>query len=136
MAKPENVSWASPYIMVQHVGDSMVFYQKAFQFTQLAPAMVKDGIPVHAELAYRDQSIFIGYENSYDCCVKSPVSSGQECPINMYLYCDNVDEFCKAAELAGARVVEQPQDMFWGDRMCSLKCLNGYIWNFATHTGQ
>jgi uncharacterized glyoxalase superfamily protein PhnB len=47
---------------------------------------------------------------------------------------ENVDKAFKVAVAAGAEVEMPVQEMFWGDRMGSVRDPFGYSWSLATHT--
>jgi uncharacterized glyoxalase superfamily protein PhnB len=47
---------------------------------------------------------------------------------NLHLQVDDADAWFKRAVDAGAEVVMQPQDMFWGDRYAQVKDPWGVIW--------
>jgi uncharacterized glyoxalase superfamily protein PhnB len=135
--KPNNASWLSPYITVKDVDISANFYCQAFHFEikNLVPG--EDGTTSwHGELNYKDQLLMIGKQGAWDSTTKTPNSSQVESPINLYLYCEDVDKFHQHAVNAGAVSLGAPEDMFWGDRMCRLKDIDGYIWCFATHIGK
>ena len=51
----------------------------------------------------------------------------------MHLYVPDVDEQFKRAVEAGALVVSEVQDMFYGDRSGSVKDPSGNSWFIATH---
>ena len=51
----------------------------------------------------------------------------------LYVYVDNVDDTYKRALQAGATVVREPKDQFYGDRNASVKDPVGNIWGIATH---
>lgn len=74
-----------------------------------------------------------GKAGAWECKTKTPKQTDVESPISLYLYVGDVDQFYKHALQHGAVSEFEPQDMFWGDRMCSLKDSEGYIWNIATH---
>ncbi len=133
---PENATWVSPHITVEDVDKSMHFYEKAFQFKKREAAPGEDGMTWHGEMSYQDQMIMLGKSGAYGGSTKTPKQSGIESPMNLYLYCDNVDEFYKKAILEGAQSIVEPADMFWGDRMCKVLDLDGYTWCFATFSGQ
>ncbi len=135
-AVPENATWVSPYITVSDVDKAAEFYQKAFQFQKLNLAPGEDGSTWHGEMRYQDQLIMMGKAGAYGGKTQSPLQSGIESPMNLYLYCENVDEFFKKAVAAGAKALAAPEDMFWGDRMCRLKDIDGYLWCFATFLGE
>lgn len=121
----------SPYIIVKNVNTAANFYKNAFQFEvkELAPG--ENNEIIHAELTYKDQLIMLGKEGGWGGTSKSPISSGVESPMSLYAYTDDVDVFYKHAIANQAESVTPPDDMFWGDRMCSLKDIDGYVWCFA-----
>lgn len=55
-------------------------------------------------------------------------------PISFYAYVDNVDEAFRIAVAAGAEVEMPVNDMFWGDRMGTVRDPFGYSWSLASHT--
>ncbi len=134
--KPERATWLSPYMTVRDVDAAVLLYQNAFGFELLDKAPGDDGTTWHAEMRYQDQLIMMGKEGAWGGETKTPISSGVECPICLYLYTENVDDFHKKAIAAGAISLQAPDNMFWGDRMCRLKDEDGYIWSFATYQGE
>ena len=132
MGRENHHSILSPYIMVQDVKKAAEFYKTAFHFeiNELAPGDKED--VVHAELSYKNQLIMLGKQGAWGGTSKSPATSGVESPISLYLYTADVDAFYKHALQQHAESVIAPDDMFWGDRMCSLKDIDGYVWCFAT----
>lgn len=54
-------------------------------------------------------------------------------PAFLYLYLDDMDAAYRCALEAGATVIEEPQDMFYGDRRATVKDPFGNIWQIATH---
>jgi len=137
-ARPENFPWVSAYFVVKNVDTATDFYQKAFGFTlREKVSMTNDGVSGHAEMLYHDQLIMFGREGEYEGkkTAQAPLSSQSECPISLYIYCENVDKFYQHALSCGAKSIEEPKDMFWGDRVCRVECPEGYRWSFATHLG-
>jgi PhnB protein len=132
-AKPHDAPWLSPYIMVKDVDAAMEFYLKAFRFEKRDSAPGEDGTTWHAELRYKDQLVMLGKQGGYDKKTLSPATSGVESPMMLYFYCEDVDKFYQHAVAAGAKSLGEPEDMFWGDRMCRLQDPDGYIWSVATH---
>ena len=124
----------SPYLTVTNVDRAATFYQKAFQFTLSEMKSGEDETGMHAEMKYKDQLIMIGKEGAYGSPLKSPCTSGVESPITLCVYCENVDAFYKAAITQGAKSISEPEDMFWGDRMCRLQDPDHYTWCFLTPT--
>lgn len=131
--RPPGAPWISPYVIVKDIDKAVNFYVKAFQFEKLNVVAGEDNTSWHAELRYVDHLIMFGKAGAYDGKTKAPHDSGVECPINLYLYCENIDEFHQHAVKAGAKSLSAPEDTFWGDRMCRLQDPDGYIWCFATY---
>lgn len=129
MAKPQRATWASPYIAVQYTDKSVDFYHKAFGFEIIEKAPAEDGSTWHAEMRYKDLLIMCGKIG------QTPAMSDIESPISQYDYVENVDHFHEQAIKHGAKSISAPEDMFWGDRMCRLQDIDGYVWSFASHLG-
>jgi len=138
MTKPRSPEfpWVSPYIIVKDVDAATDFYIKAFNFSKKELAPGDDGKSIHAELRYKDQVIMLGKEGAYGGTTCSPATTQVESPMNLYIYCENVDQFHQHAIKAGAESLSAPEDTFWGDRMCRVKCPDGYVWAFATNIGE
>jgi PhnB protein len=54
-------------------------------------------------------------------------------PAFLYLYLDDVDDAYRRALERGAIVIEEPKDMFYGDRRATVRDPFGNIWQIATH---
>lgn len=136
MSKPDRATWLTPYMTVRDIDQATQFYQDAFGFELLDKAEGDDGTSWHAEMRYKDQLIMMGKEGAWGGETKTPASTRNECPIGLYLYTENLDDFYKKAVEAGAISLQEPEAMFWGDRMCQLKDKDDYVWSFATHISE
>ena len=54
-------------------------------------------------------------------------------PTFLYLYLEDTDGAYRCALEAGATVIEEPCDMFYGDRRAMVRDPFGNIWQIATH---
>lgn len=141
--KPEGMSTVMPYITVADVEKSMTFYYEAFGFTASGVTIPgEDGTIWHSEMCYHDFTFMFGkqgvWSENYNDIKKMPKVPNQlDCgsPISLYVYCEDIQQTFEKAKNAGAIIVSEPEEMFWGDTMCGLKDIDGHIWNFATHTG-
>ena len=68
--------------------------------------------------------------------MRSPVTSGAAVPVGFYVYCPDVDAMLARARAADARILDEPEDMFWGDRVGRVADPDGYEWSFATKVGE
>jgi PhnB protein len=53
--------------------------------------------------------------------------------VGIHIYVEDVDDFVRKAEAAGAKVLSAPADQFYGDRSATLEDPCGHRWFFATH---
>lgn len=110
------------------------FYQKAFGFEGRGVMKGPDGKPMHAELKLRDSVLMLGPENQ-EWKSFSAKTLG-DTPVTLYVYVENVDKVVLQATNAGAKLLQPPADMFWGDRTATLVDLDGNKWMLATHTSE
>jgi uncharacterized glyoxalase superfamily protein PhnB len=131
-AKPDNMPWLTPCLTVKDADAAVAFYEKAFGFEKRFAMPGPDGRTIHAEVAWRDGLVMLGPECPEHPC-KSPATTGIRPSNSLYVYCEDVDALFKRATAAGAVVEAAPENMFWGDRACTLVDPDGYRWSFATN---
>jgi uncharacterized glyoxalase superfamily protein PhnB len=90
-----------------------------------------DGKVAHAVIRIGDTPIMMGDERAGDDCLSAETIG--KTPAAFYLYLPNVDDAYKQAVSAGAASSQPLTDMFWGDRIGSVKDPFGYTWTLATH---
>lgn len=127
-AAPEGAKWINAYLSVRDAEAAIAFYQKAFGCTIREVVPGEDGKPMHVELMYKDTVLMLGPE-----CQEfpSPLTIGGT-GLVLYTYTEDVDGLCLQAQAAGAKIVKEPKDEFWGDRCCLLEDPDGHKWMFAT----
>jgi uncharacterized glyoxalase superfamily protein PhnB len=54
-------------------------------------------------------------------------------PAFLYVYVGDTDDACRRALESGATMIEEPQEMFYGDRRATVRDPFGNIWQIATH---
>ncbi len=121
-----------PYLTVRNAKNAIAFYEKAFGFKWLNSSEVDaNGDIQHVEMQYKDLYIMFAPEGAFGGTTKAPITLGIECPMNLYLYCDDVDAMYQQGINAGAKSLMEPNDAFWGDRVCQLGDPDGFMWMFA-----
>ncbi|MDF1544196.1 MAG: VOC family protein [bacterium] len=130
-ARPDGMQWVNPYLVVKDLASATKFYDEAFGLKTRLMMPDEKGNPMHAELAHKDGVIMMGQEDEAQGG-KSPSSLGGS-PVSLYLYVEDVDAVFNKAKEKGAEVIMEPKEQFWGDKLCSVKCPEGYHWNFATN---
>ena len=119
-----------PSVVYKDNRAALKWLQKAFGFE---PSMVltdsQDNI-VHAEMSFGDGVVMIGSE--YFSWTKSPTAVGGVNTQRIHVRLDNgIDEHCARARAAGAKIVGEPTDQFYGDRTYGAQDPEGHHWTFA-----
>ncbi len=134
---PQGANWLTPYLTVNNAENRLEFYEKAFGFEPRNTMPGKDGKIIHAEMSNKDLLVIMfARENAWGGQTKTPANSNMDSPIGLYIYCGDVDSLVNQAKDAGAEVLSEPEDMFWGDRIARLRVPDGYTWTFATKVGE
>lgn len=128
-AIPEGYHSVTPYLGIDKAGEAIDFYKNAFGATQVMRLDMPDGRVGHAELRIGDAAIMLGTP-----CEQMALRNPSEHPsVGLHLYVNDVDAQFKQAVAAGATVVSEPSDQFYGDRSASVKDPFGHLWFLATH---
>ncbi len=132
-AIPEGFHSVTPIFVFKDARKAIEFYKKAFGAKERFAMPGPEGKGVmHAELQIGDSIIMMGEENPYAPCKSAETMGGS--PVGFYIYLENVDEAFRRALEAGAESQMDVQEMFWGDRVGTVKDPFGYSWSLATHT--
>ena len=128
-AIPDGYHSLTPYLGIDKAGEAIEFYKKAFGATQVMRLDMPDGRVGHAELRIGDSSLMLGTP----CDQMALRNPDEHTSIGLHLYVEDVDAQFQRAVDAGATVVSEPKDQFYGDRSASVKDPFGHLWFLATH---
>lgn len=128
---PEGSPRLSPLLTYNDIPAALDWLAKAFGFEKRMAMPGPDGSIMHAEMAIADAVVMMG-PASGEAGRKSPNDLGA---VNqsLYVYVDDVDAHFEKARAAGAKIVSEPENQFWGDRSYYAQDPEGHHWNFATH---
>jgi PhnB protein len=129
MSQPTTASLI-PYLIVQQAAQAIEFYQRAFGAREDFRLMMNDGRVGHAELRIEGARFTLADEFP-EMGHRSPQSLGGT-PVLLHLYVQDVDAFVDRARAAQARVLAEPSDESFGDRVARLADPSGHIWMIAT----
>jgi PhnB protein len=127
---PEGYHSATPYMTVRDAAAALAFYKKAFGAEELFRLTEPGGRIGHAEFRIGDSPIMISDEYP-DFGALSPAALGGS-PIKLMLYVPDCDAAVKRAVAAGATVLRQPADQFYGDRTAMVADPFGHGWYLQT----
>jgi PhnB protein len=128
-AIPQGYHSVTPSLTVRDGAAALDFYTRAFGAEVVFSMPDPSGKIMHAEFQIGDSRMMISDEYPDFGALAPEVGFGGL----FMVYVPDVDEaFAKAVE-AGAIPVQQPTDMFWGDRSGKVNDPFGYRWTLASH---
>lgn len=134
----EGYALSTPMYTVADIDRSIAYYTGALGLSVANVMKGEDGNTFHAEFQVSADGrpltiLMIGLESAEaGPHGVSPNTGGYKPSFNAYLYVADVDGFIAQAAEAGAEVVEEPTDQFWGDRTAYLRDPDGYLWMIAS----
>jgi PhnB protein len=126
---PADTPRVTPYLYYQDVAAALRFLADAFGFRERLRMPGSDGKIAHAEMTLGDGLVMMGCPGAD---YRNPKRLGQTTQ-SLYVYVDDVDAHCARAKKAGAKIINEPEDQFYGDRRYGAEDPEGHHWFFATH---
>ena len=121
-----------PHLVVGDAAAAIDFYIKAFDAVELGRVPRQDGKLIHAALGINGFTVMLNDDFPETCGGKSmtPTSLGGT-PVTIHLTVDDVDTKFQRALDAGATVVAELTDQFWGDRYGVVADPFGHHWSMG-----
>jgi PhnB protein len=113
---PDGWHTVTPRLFVANAAGLVDFLKRAFG---ASGSFRSDG---PSEIRIGDSIVMVGEAGERDAM-----------PAFLYLYLDDADDAYRRAMEGGATVIEEPRDMFYGDRRATVRDPFGNIWQIATH---
>lgn len=109
--------------------------EEAFGFERTMVITDQEGNLGHSEMRFGDGYIMIG--SPWNDHVASPkaVDGKNTQSIHVQLT-DRIDAHCERARKAGAEIVQEPEDQFYGDRTYRARDPEGHVWTFGQSVKQ
>ncbi len=122
-AIPSEYGSLTPYIVTPRCAEAIEFYTRVFGANERMRIPMPDGKIGHAELQIGDSVLMLASGGE-----QWPETSALTC-----LYVDDCDAVFQRALDAGATVVDELSDKFYGDRSGSVLDPFGQRWSIMTH---
>jgi len=114
---------------------AMAWLQRAFGFDASEVLVDSRDNIVHAEMSHGDGVVMIGGE--FADWTRSPASIGGTNTQRIHVRIEkDIDAHCERARHAGATIVMEPQDQFYGERSYVAIDLGGHRWTFSQSVRQ
>ena len=128
---PEGYHAVTPYLICRGASKAIEFYKRSLDAKELFRMDGPEGTITHAELLIGDSHVMLADEMP-DGPWRSPQSVGGT-PVSMMLYVDDVDATFRKAVAAGAQIVREVKDQFYGDRTGTIADPFGHVWTIGSH---
>ena len=126
---PENMPRITPYLLYADVDAAMDWLTRAFGLEERMRIRGAEGKTAHAEMTLADGVVMMGCPGSD---YRNPKALGSTTH-SLYVYVDGVDRHFARAKEAGAKILNEPEDQFYGDRRYGAEDPEGHQWHFAEH---
>jgi len=104
--------------------------ERAFGFERVMVIRDQQGQLVHSEMRFGDSYLMVGSE--WADFTASPASIGGKNTQTVHVHLpDGLDQHCERARAAGAAILREPQDEFYGDRTYTARDAEGHVWTFG-----
>ena len=125
-SRPEHTQRLMPRLAYVDAPAAIAFLRDAFGFEETS-RFAPRGRLVYSEMALDGETLFAVTSEAEDAA-NGAVSRATG--IDLFCSVDDVDRHYERAKGAGARIVSEPADKFWGDRSYSARDREGYQWTF------
>jgi len=117
-----------PYLTYADAPTAIEWLCRVFGFERVEAMSVPDGRIGHASLSLLGERVMLAsvFEEVGNC---SPQDL-DALPAQISVYIDDVEAHFRQAKAAGATIVQEPEDQFWGARMYRCVDLEGHRWSF------
>ena len=130
---PPGMPQIIPQLPYQDVLAAIDFLERAFSFAERRDFRIEFPGGVHAEMQIGDGIIMLGGPGGHGAF--PPKLEGNPSTL-LIVYVDDADAHCERARAAGATIVAEPEDKFFGDRVYEALDREGHRWSFHQHTGR
>jgi PhnB protein len=128
---PDGYRSVTPYLIVGDGAGAIAFYKAAFGAGERLRLAAPGGKIGHAELEIGDSVIMLADEHP-EMGALSPASVGGS-PVGFHLSVEDVDAVTARAVAAGGKLLQPPENKFYGDRNSAIEDPFGHKWYLSTH---
>lgn len=126
---PQDTPRLSPYLLVEDVDAELDWLVSVLGFADAGRMKGPEGKSIHGAVRMDDALVMMGTPAAD---YKNPKNGGGVTVIT-YIYVDDVDAHHAVAKGRGAKIIRDPADQFYGDRVYGVEDPEGHHWTFSQH---
>ncbi len=134
---PESYPVVTPMLVCRDSAKVIDFAKATFGARERMRMSGPNGSVMHAELEIgKGGVVMLGDampENPNPGVASKPPAHDGSSPVVIHVYVEDVDAAFQKAEAAGAKILIEPKNQFYGDRSGRLMDLTGNVWVISTH---
>ena len=120
----------TPALFYRDPAAALDWLERAFGFERSMVITDSSGQIGHAEMRFGDGTVYIGGEWA-DFAASPQSIGGRTSQVVHVRLNEDIDGHCERARRAGAAIVSEPTEQFYGDRTYRAKDPEGHYWTFA-----
>ncbi|MBZ5627618.1 MAG: VOC family protein [Acidobacteriia bacterium] len=128
---PAGYQTVTPYLIVRNAAKALDWYKSVLGAVEEMRFPMPDGKIGHAEIKFGDSHVMLADEFPEMNAVSPETVGGTASAIMIYV--EDVDSVFHKAVANGAKVKQDLQDKFYGDRNATIYDPFGHQWTIATH---
>jgi len=109
---------------------ALAWLEEAFGFEPMMVVVNEDGTIGHSEMRFGDGLIYVGREWDADHVSAAPLGARNAQSLHLQVE-GGVRQLFERAKQAGAKVLREPADQFYGDRSAMVADPEGHVWSFG-----
>jgi uncharacterized glyoxalase superfamily protein PhnB len=136
----KTLSTVVPVLRYRDAKKAIKWLCEAFGFEQYFVVPGENETITHAQLTFGNGMIMLGSaeksmekSNEFSKLMKTPEEIGGCETQSCYIIVDDADAHYRQAKAAGAQIVLELRDEFYGGREYTCRDLEGHIWSFGTY---
>lgn len=119
-----------PSVIYRDNRAALEWLEKSFGFEPSEVLTDAEDNIVHAEMSYGDGIVMVGSE--FADWTRSPMDLGGKNTQRIHVRVErDIDAHCERARRAGAKIIMEPADQFYGDRTYIAEDPEGHHWTFG-----
>ncbi|CAB3775972.1 VOC family protein [Pararobbsia alpina] len=104
--------------------------ERAFGFERTMVISDAEGRLAHSEMRFGDSYLMVGSEWAEFTASPSSTNGKNTQTIHVHLN-EDIDAHCERARSAGATILQEPSDQFYGHRTYRARDPEGHVWTFG-----